>query len=209
MPTMSVRDLAGRLWRIGVVRGITALALGGYVLSQSAPSPTAVARASAVYWIVDGFIALWAAAFAATLTLSRTLCVLRGGVAIVAGLTLFGLPLAIVFGPWHPGQVLLLVVVSGVMLAVIGAQMAAAILDVMMCLEVRRRIPGEWSCALGAVLSAALAVIAGATLAAPATVLGRALGAGAVIGGLGLLATSATLRSTPEPAPLPAYPNKR
>ena len=208
MSTMPVRELAGKLWRIGAVRGVAALALGAYVLSQPVTSPVAIARASAAYWTVDGLIALWAAAFAATLTLPRVLYLLRGGVAIVAGLTLFGLPLAMTFGPWQPGQVLVLVVVAGVMLTVVGAQIAAAVFDMIVCLEVRHRIPGEWSCALGAALSAALAVITAATFGAPATLLARALGAGAVIGSLGLLITSAKLRS-PEPSVLPAYPYKR
>jgi len=208
MPTMLKRELAGKLTQIGVVRGITALAVGGYVLSQSAISPAVVARASGAYWLVDGVLGLWASAFAARLTLNRMLLLLRGAIAIVAALTLFGLPLGLVFGPWQPGQVMLLVFVAAVMMTVIGAQMLAAAIDVMMCREVRRRIPGEWSCAIGTVLSAALAVIAAATLLAPAPLLGRALGVGAMIGGLGLLAMSARLRGGPESSALPAYPNK-
>ena len=208
MPERLERELAGKLSRIGVVRGVAALAVGGYVLSQSALSPAVVARASAAYWVVDGLLGLWAAAFAARLTLNRMLLLLRAGVAIVAALTLFGLPLGMVFGPWQPGQVMLLVFVSASMMTVVGAQMLAAVVDVMMCREVRRRIPGEWSCAIGTVLSVGLAVIATATLAAPAPLLGRALGVGAVIGGLGLLATSARLRGGAEPSSFPAYPNK-
>jgi uncharacterized membrane protein HdeD (DUF308 family) len=209
MPTTLERELAGKVWRVGVIRGIIALAVGGYVMSQSAASLAVIARACGAYWIVDGLIALWAAAFAATLTLSRLLVLLRGGIAIAAGLTLFALPLGMVFGPWQPGQVVLLMIIAGVMLAVIGAQMLVAVLDVMLCLEVRRRIPGEWSCAIGAALSAGFAVIAAATLAAPAPLLSRALGIMAVIGGLGVLVTAARLRGGPEPSPVSAYPNKR
>ena len=208
MPTMPERELAGKLTRIGVVRGVTALAVGGYVLSQSTLAPALVARASAAYWLVDGLLGLWACAFAVSLTLNRMLLLLRAGIAIGAALTLFGLPLGMVFGPWQPGQLTLLIFVSAGMMTVVGAQMLAAVIDVMMCRAVRRRIPGEASCVIGTVLSAGLAVVAAATLVAPALLLGRALGVGAVIGGLGLLATSARLRGGPESSSLPAYPNK-
>jgi len=209
MPATAARVLAGKLWRIGVVRGITALALGGYVISQAPTAAAGVARASAAYWMVDGLLALWAAAFAATLMLSRMFFLLRGGIALVAGLTLLGLPLALVFGPWQPGQVLLLMVVAAVMLTVIAAQILAVAFDVLICLEVRRRIPGDWSYAFATALSAVLGVIAAATFVAPAALLGRILGASAVVGGLGLLATAARLRGDPEPSALPAYPHER
>jgi uncharacterized membrane protein HdeD (DUF308 family) len=208
MPERLERELAGKLSRIGVIRGVAALAVGGYVLSQSALSPAVVARSSAAYWLVDGLLGLWAAAFAARLALNRMLLLVRGGVAVVAALTLFGLPLGMVFGQWQPGQVMLLVFVSAGMMSVVGAQLLAAVVDVMMCRAVRRRIPGEWSCAIGTVLSVGLAVIAAATLAVPAPLLGRALGIGAVVGGLGLLATSARLRGGAERSSFPAYSNK-
>src|ERR1043166_684411 len=137
MPATAARELAGKLWRIGVVRGITALALGSYVLSQAPTAAAGVARACAAYWMGDGLLALWAAAFAATLMLSQMFFLLRGGIALVAGLTLLGLPLALVFGPWQPGQVLLLMVVAAVMLTVIAAQILAVAFDVLICLEVR------------------------------------------------------------------------
>ena len=209
MPAMLERELAGKVWRIGLIRGITALALGGYLLFQATASPAVIARASGAYWVVDGLIALWAAAVAAMLTLNRLLVLLRGGIAIAAGLTLFALPLGMVFGPWQPGQVVLLMIIAGVMLTVIGAQLLVAVLDVMLCLEVRRRIPGEWSCAIGAALSAGFAVIAAATLAAPPPLLSRAVGIMAVIGGVGVLATAARLRGGPEPSTVSAYPNKQ
>jgi len=206
MPAITAQQLAGRLWWVGVARGLTALALGAYTLSQPAVSAATVARAAAAYWIVDGLIILWAAALTAQLTLNRVLFLLRGGVAIVAGLTLFGLPLAMVFGPWQPGQVLLSMIVAGVMLTVSGAQILAAAYDVVICGQVRRRIAGECACAIGIALSAALGVIVAATFVLPALLLARTLGTGTVLGGLGLLVAAARLRTAAKPSALSAYP---
>ena len=95
MSTMPVRELAGKLWRIGAVRGVAALALGAYVLSQPVTSPVAIARASAAYWTVDGLIALWAAVTVrqqGTLVYLIALAVFLAGIGRLISMAKVGLP---------------------------------------------------------------------------------------------------------------------
>lgn len=201
-------SLGRTLRRAAVLRGIAAFALGAYLVSREPTTAADVARASAAYWIVDGLVTLWAAGLAG-LALGRVVVRVRGAVAILAGLIILGLPLGVVFGPWQPGQALLWMSVTGLMLAVIGFQIGAGAFDVLICREIRRRLPGEWSFAVGAVLSVALAVVAAATFTAPATLLGRILAAGSIAGGLGLLVGAFRLDESRAASSLPAYSRKR
>ena len=206
--TTPERDLLARLWWAGLLRGSTALVLGGYTASQTPSSSAAVARTSAAYWVVDGLVTMWASASIATLTLNRLVLLLRGCLAVGAGLVIFGLPLGDVFGRWHPGQLLILLSTATLLLAVIALQIVAGAFDVHICLAIRRRIPGEWSVALGAALSVVLGVIVAATLAAPPALLGRTLAPSAMAAGFGILTRTARLRADRESSSLPAYSNK-
>src|SRR5205809_5977133 len=126
--TTSEPDLLARLWWAGLLRGSTALALGGYIVSQTPSSSAAVARTSAAYWVVDGLVTMWASASIATLTLNRLVLLLRGCLAVGAGLVIFGLPLCGVLGRWHPGQ-LLIFVSSAPLLVSIALQVVAGSFD--------------------------------------------------------------------------------
>src|SRR5206468_6374413 len=106
--TTPERDLLARLWWAGLLRGTTALALGAYIASQTPSSSDAVARTSAAYWIVDGLVTMRAGASIASLTLNRLVMLLRGCLAVGAGLVSFDLPLGDVFGRSHAGQLLIL-----------------------------------------------------------------------------------------------------
>src|SRR2546429_6084814 len=106
--TTSEPDLLARLWWAGLLRGSTALALGGYIVSQTPSSSAAVARTSAAYWVVDGLVTMWASASIATLTLNRLVLLLRGCLAVGAGLVVFRLPLCDVFRPQDAGRTLIL-----------------------------------------------------------------------------------------------------
>lgn len=197
---------ARTLWRADVMRGITAFALSAYVTSQQPVAAPDVARAIAVFWIVDGLVMLWASGRAEVLALSRTVFVLRGALAIVAGVVILGLPLAVVFGPWRPGQTLLLMLVSGVMLVGIGFQVGAGAFDVVIARAIRRRIPGEWSFALGAAFSVALGVVAAATFAVAPMLLGYVLSAVPIVVGFALFVGAARLYD--GRAASPAFPPK-
>jgi uncharacterized membrane protein HdeD (DUF308 family) len=200
------RVWARTLWRADVMRGITSFALSAYVTSQQPVPAPDVARAIAVFWIVDGLVILWASGRAEVLALSRTVFVLRGVIAIVAGVVILGLPLGAVFGPWRPGQTLLLMLVSGVVLVLIGFHIAAGAFDVVITREIRRRIPGEWSFALGAAFSVALGAVVAATFAVSPLLLGYVLSAIPIVVGFALFVGAARLYD--GRATSPAFPPK-
>jgi uncharacterized membrane protein HdeD (DUF308 family) len=194
---LKARDLAEKLWRISLLRGLVALALGAYVFSRPIGSPATIARVVAVYWIVDGLVALWASLFAATLAANRVFLVVRGISGIGAALLLLVLPLGEIFGPWQPGQIMLLILTMAPALAAISLQIVmTAAIDLLIGLEVRRRIPGEWSLALGAVLSIAFSALVVAGFFGPPTVLWRLLGVVGLVGGLSLVVGAFRLKRT-------------
>lgn len=186
------RELSRTLGRIGVVRGITAFALGAYIFVQEPASAAVVARMSAAYWIVDGLAALRAARFADALALSRMVFLLRGGIALASGVIVLGLPLGVVFGPWQPGQGLLFVLVTAVMLGAVGCQLGAGAFDVLIWLALRRRVAGGWSWMLGGAFSAALAVVAASIFVVPAVVVGRFASIAAMVAAFGFVVGAVT-----------------
>jgi uncharacterized membrane protein HdeD (DUF308 family) len=195
--TLTSIDLAGKLWRASLLRGLVALALGAYVLARPIGSPAGLVRIVSVYWICEGLVALWASGFAATLRHNRVLLVLRGVAGLVTGLLLLGLPLEQIFGPWRPGQLMLFLLTMVPALTAIGLQIVmAATIDLLIGFEVRRRIPGEWSVALGAVVSIVLGGLASAGFLVIPAVTARLLGVVCLGGGLGLVAGSIWLRAT-------------
>lgn len=201
-----VYELAAKLWWLGLLRGLAALALGAYVLARAPMSPAMIARAVAVYWILDGLAVLWASVVAVRLAMNRTSLIARTVAGIAAAFTILGLPLREVFGPWQPGQFLMLLSTVGLALTAIGLQVIlAATFDVMVGLEVRRRVPGEWSLLLAATLSIVLGALIGAALVfAPAIVLGRGLGVVSIAGALAVAAAAVRLRLACGRPSLPA-----
>jgi uncharacterized membrane protein HdeD (DUF308 family) len=191
------RDLAAKLWRVSLLRGLVALGLGAYVVSHPITFSATLAHVVAVYWIVDGLVALWASLFAAALATNRVFLVIRGVAGIGAALLLFVLPLDEIFGPWRPGQIMLLILTMAPALTAISLQIVmTAAIDLLIGLEVRRRLPGEWSLPLGAALSIVLSALVAAAFFAPPTVLWRLLGAVGLVGGLSLVAGAFRLRPT-------------
>jgi uncharacterized membrane protein HdeD (DUF308 family) len=194
---LKARDLAAKLWRISLLRGLVALGLGAYVFYRPIGSPATIARVVAVYWVVDGVVALWASLFAATLAANRVFLVVRGISGIGAALLLLVLPLGEIFGPWQPGQIMLLILTMAPALAAISLQIVmTAAIDLLIGLEVRRRIPDEWSLPLGAVLSIAFSALVVAGFFGPPTVLWRLLGVVGLMGGLSLVVGAFRLKRT-------------
>jgi uncharacterized membrane protein HdeD (DUF308 family) len=192
---MKSGDLAWKLWRVTLVRGLVALGLGAYALSRLIESPVTLARIVSAYWIFDGLVALWASSYAATLATNRTLLIVRGVGGIGAALILLNLPLAEVFGQWQPGQIVIFILSMVPALTAISLQIVlAATIDLLIGLEVRRQIPGAWSIALGAVISIVLSGLVAAGFFGFSTILGRLLGAVGVAGGLALIVGIVRLR---------------
>ncbi len=188
--------LVSTLSRVALARGVAAVAIGAYVLGRMPMSRAEIARAIALYWIVDGAVVLSSTRLAASLTVSPVLVLLRGIVAIAAGLAIFGLPLDAVFGPWRPGHVLIVTTVTAMAFCVIALQILAATVDGLVRRAVRRHIPRDWSVTLGAALSVALALGAAATFAMSPTALALGVGAVSLGAGLALLAGAVILFCT-------------
>jgi len=193
--TTTSGDLAGKLWPVSFLRGVAALALGVYVLARSISAPATLAQIVALYWIFEGLVALWSSRFAATLATTKVLLLIRAAGGIGAALILLALPLGEIGGAWRPGQFMFFLLTVTPTFAVIGLQIIlAATIDLLIGLEVRRRVPGEWSVALGAAVSIALgALVAAAFLGLPVSP-GLLIGLVGVVGGCGLIAGASRLR---------------
>ena len=110
-------------------------------------------------------------------------------------LFLLALPLADIFGPWRPGQIMLLILTMAPVLATISLQIVmTTAIDLLLGLEVRRRVPGEWSLILGAALSIVLSLLVAAPFFGPALLPWRLLGAVGLLGGLSLVVGAFRLR---------------
>lgn len=203
---METRELAGRLWCLSLLRGLAALVLGAWVLAMPPSSPGMLMRAVAVYWVADGLVVGGGGLTAASLMFSRVFLVLRALAGIVTALVLLWLPLAEAFGPYRPGQMMLLLFVVPAVVVAVGLQVLGAVFDLMICLDVRRRIPGEWSLALGSALSIVFGVCLLGVILAPPAVLGRGVGTVGVLGGLAVIVGALRLRPTRDPS-LSALPH--
>ena len=193
LPINSLRALVRTLWRVGIVRGIVAFAIGAYVVFRDPTSASDVARASAAYWLVDGIATVWTSRIAGAVSLTRLPFLVRGAVAIAAGLILLGRPADILFGPWQPGRGLVWIWVAALVLMMVGIQLAAGVLDVVICRRVRSRIPWDWSVATGAAFSAVLSIGVAALFAASPALIGRVIAASAILAGFGLVVGAARL----------------
>lgn len=193
-------ELAAKLWWRSLLRGIAAAALGAYVLALPPPSAAGLARAVAVYWVVDGLIVLWASLVATRLALNRTLLLLRSAAGVVMALAILGLPLSAAFGRYQPGQLLLLLWVVPLLLLAVGLQILAAIFDMAVWFEVRRHIAGEWSLGLSALLSILFGAILVAVVVIPPPIIGRGLAVVGIAGGIAVVAGALRLRPALDPA---------
>lgn len=200
MITPRAYEVASKLWWPSLLRGIAAVVLGVWILAVPPATPAELTHAIAVYWVIDGLLILIAGLSAAPLALRRLFLVLRAVAGIITALVILGLPLSAVFGAWEPGQIMLLVVVLPLVVCAIVLQALAAIFDLLMSLEVRRHLSGEWSIALSAVLSILFGIGLLAILLVPPAVLGRGLGSIAVLGGVGVIAGALRLRPTRNPS---------
>jgi len=202
---MHDRELAVKLRALGLLRGLAALSLGAWVLAMPPSSVGMLTRAVAVYWVVDG-LTVFGGSVSVPLSFNRFFLGLRGMAGVVTAVVLLVLPLAEAFGPYRPGQLLLLIVVVPAVVLAVGLQVLAAVHDLLVCFEVRRRIAGEWSVGLSAALSMVFGVLLVGAMLAPPAVLGRGVGAVGVAGGLAVIIGSLRLRPERDPS-LSALPH--
>ena len=184
-PDPAAPGVARTLRGIGLVRAVAAFAVGAYILAGQPTTMPVVARACAVYWIVDGLVTLRAVRLAEALDLGRLIFLLRGGIAIGASLIVLLMPLGIVFGPWQPGRGLLFIPVAAIMFAAVGCQIGAVGFDVLICRAIRR-LASPWSWAIGVALTVLLALVVALLFAGSAVTAGRVAGVVAIVAALSL-----------------------
>ena len=165
-----------RWWTVAL-RGAAAILFG--ILSMFAPSVTFVSLVLlfGVYSIVDGVLAL---GLAAEPHRPRLALIARGLVSIAAGI------IALVW-PGITGFALLIVIASWAIVS--------GVLEVVMAIQLRKEIEGEWLLALEGVLSIAFGVLLMLAPLAGAIVLGLWIGAYALVLGGMLIGTALRLRS--------------
>jgi len=202
---MRDRELAARVWGLSLARGLAALGLGIWVLAFPPSSPGMLTRAVAVFWVVDGLI-VFGGSLTASLMFNRMLLLLRAVAGLITAIVLLALPLSDAFGPYRPGQILLLLFVVPAVILAIALQILGAVVDLLVCLEVRRRIAGEWSLGLSAALSIVFGLLLVGAIMAPPAVLGRGVGLVGIVGGLAVVVGALRLRPTGDPS-LSALPH--
>jgi uncharacterized membrane protein HdeD (DUF308 family) len=165
-----------RWWTVAL-RGVAAILFG--ILSVLAPGVTFVSLVIlfGIYSIVDGALAL---ALASKPLQPRVALIARGVVSILAGI------LALVL-PGVTGLVLLVLIASWAIVS--------GILEVVIAIQLRKQIEGEWLLALEGVLSCAFGVLLIFAPLAGAIVLGLWIGAYALVLGGMLVGTAFRLRS--------------
>jgi uncharacterized membrane protein HdeD (DUF308 family) len=165
-----------RWWTVAL-RGVAAILFG--LVSLWAPGVTFVwlVMLFGVYAIVDGALAL---ALAARPIQSRIAIVGRGLVSILAGL------LALIV-PGITAMVLLLVIAAWAIVA--------GIFEIVMAVQLRKQIEGEWLLAVEGILSIGFGILLMLAPLAGAIVLGLWIGAYALVLGGMLVGTALRLRS--------------
>jgi uncharacterized membrane protein HdeD (DUF308 family) len=165
-----------RWWTVAL-RGIAAIVFG--ILSVFAPGITFVSLVMlfGVYLIIDGVLAL---ALASKPIEPRFALIARGLVSIVAGI------IALVF----PG-----ITAFALLLVIAAWAIVSGILEIVMAVQLRKQLEGEWLLAVEGVLSIAFGVVLMVAPLAGAIVVGLWIGVYALVLGGMLVTTAFRLRS--------------
>jgi uncharacterized membrane protein HdeD (DUF308 family) len=156
----SVRPFVLRFWWVVVVRGLLALALGVSFLTGPLSAPPFVVASVAVYWILDGILALGVAVVAYRHGLGGWLLLSRGVVAILIGLVLLGSPTQALIPGWRPFVMLSIIFLLPLILLLSAAQTIwAVIMELAVWATIRREILGDWSGVVAAAWMAVTGVI--------------------------------------------------
>jgi uncharacterized membrane protein HdeD (DUF308 family) len=176
-----VSRAVGKLWWLPLVRGILLIILGGYALFRPGMSMLLLTQLLGIYLVFEGILAIMAALMGETA--SRWWTILRGALAILAGIFAFGHP-ALVAG-LTATFVLYLIAIFAIVLGV---------LEIIGAVQDRQEIEGEGWLILGGVLAIGFGVLLLIAPMAFGLMFVRVLGAFAILYGISLISLALRVR---------------
>jgi uncharacterized membrane protein HdeD (DUF308 family) len=184
-PRKHVAEVLGSLWWLPLVRGVLLIVLGGYALFHPAMTAIALTQVVGIFVIADGILAIAAGILGETP--SRGWTIVRGVIAVLVGVFVFGHPVAVA---GITATVVLYVIAFGAI--------TTGVLEIMAALRDRKEMQGEgWL-----ILGGALAILFGMLLLIAPLAFGqlivRVLGAYAIIFGVSLSILAFRLRNLAE-----------
>jgi uncharacterized membrane protein HdeD (DUF308 family) len=180
-PRQRAAEVIGNLWWLPLVRGVFLVILGSYALFRPGMTVAVLVQVIGIFLIADGVLAILAGILGTVS--SRGWTIVRGGLAILAGIFVFANP---VFVAGITALTLLYLVAF--------VSILAGMLEIVAAIRDRKEIEGEGWLLLGGVLSVIFGLL---LLIAPISfglLMVRILGAFAVLSGVSLIVFAFRLR---------------
>jgi uncharacterized membrane protein HdeD (DUF308 family) len=184
-PRERVAESLGRLWWLPMLRGLLLIILGGYALFRPGMTALALTQVVGIFVIADGILAIVAGILGQAP--SRFWTTVRGVLAILIGIFVFGHPFAV-------GAIAATIVLY---IIAFGA-IASGILEIVAAIRDRKEIEGEVWLILGGVLAILFGLLLLMTPLAFGVLIVQILGAYAIIFGISLIALAFRARKLAE-----------
>jgi uncharacterized membrane protein HdeD (DUF308 family) len=180
----NIKEILSQAWWLVLLEGLTAVIVGGLLITQPGLTVLALVQFMGTYWFVDGILKLIAALTGHTGAISRGWGVLAGILGILAGLAVFSQPMAAAM--LTPLFLVYLLAFQAIM---------SGVIQVVHAIRVRQVIENEWSIILTGLLSIILGVILLSQPLMSAAALPVVLGIFALAGGMSLIFFAFRVRS--------------
>jgi uncharacterized membrane protein HdeD (DUF308 family) len=181
-PRQQVAEAIGSLWWLPLLRGVMLIILGGYALFRPGMTVVALTQVVGVFVIADGILAIIAGILGQTP--SRGWTIVRGVIAILIGIFVFGHAVAVA---GITATVVLYVIAFGAIVT--------GVLEVMAAIQERKEIEGAGWLLFGGVLAILFGVLLLIAPLAFGELVVRVLGAYAIIYGIALAVLAFRVRS--------------
>jgi uncharacterized membrane protein HdeD (DUF308 family) len=181
-PRQQVAEAIGSLWWLPLLRGVMLIILGGYALFRPGMTVVALTQVVGIFVIADGILAIVAGILGQTP--SRGWTIVRGVIAILIGIFVFGHAVAVA---GITATVVLYVIAFGAIVT--------GVLEVMAAIQERKEIEGAGWLLLGGVLAILFGVLLLIAPLAFGELVVRVLGAYAIIYGIALAVLAFRVRS--------------
>lgn len=183
-PQNNIKKILTHAWWLVLLQGLTAIIIGGLLITQPGLTILVLVQFMGAYWFVDGIFKLIAALTGYTGAISKGWTGLAGMLGILAGLAVFSQPVAAAM--LTPLFLVYLLAFQAVL---------SGVIQVVHAIRVRQVIENEWSLILTGLLSIILGVILLGQPLMSAAALPMVLGIFALAGGMGLIFFTFRVRS--------------